>query len=203
MTNLRDLGPDNCSPPALDAEARAIVDKFEELFSEAAPPAAPRVPQSVRDEFAIEFPDDDDPARTQVLAASLQTRGGRREPAFASPEKQPLKDSKPAGPRLKPFELPRAVAAADGAEALPTSPRHERLPELGSVHGRRKSIAIFAGIAVALLVGMGAGYIAGKHPDAAASAAKTDSSPSIGQTLRFDYELTQRSQSGKPRNPVR
>ena len=203
MTNLRYLGPDNCSPPALDAEARAIVDKFEELFSEAAPPAAPRVPQSARDEFAIEFPDDDDQTLTQVLAAPSQVRGERREPALASPQKQSLKDSKPAGPRGKLFESPRAVAAAEAAGARPMSPRHERLPELGRVRGRRKSIAIFAGILVALLIGMGAGYIAGKHPDAAASAAKTDSSPTIGPTLRFDYELSRRSQSGKPGNPVR
>lgn len=185
----------------LDSEARDIVNKFEELFSEAAPPPVARSPQPTRDEFAIEFPDDDPPAM-RAAAAQPQARSERREPVFAPAERH-LEGSKLDAPRLRPFEMPRGAAPTGTGGDLPMSGQQLSPAFPSSVAGRRKSKAIFTSIAAALVIGIGAGYIAGTRTDTEAGAANAGSSPEIGQMLRFDYELTPPSKSAKKRNPIR
>ena len=202
MTDLKDLAPENYPVPALDAEARALVDRFEELFSGASLPDAPPSPQPAPDQFAIEFPDDGPPGR-RVAAAPTQARHQRRELVLAPAENRPPTDGKPDGLRAQAFELPRAVVAAERGAAVPLSGKREQPGLSGGTHARRKSTAIFVSIAAALIIGLGAGYIAGKRTDTPASEAKADSLPGTGPTLRFDYELTQPSQSGKRRDPAR
>ena len=202
MTDLKDLAPENYPAPALDVEARALVDRFEELFCGASPPDAPLSPQPAPDQFTIEFPDDGPPG-TGLAAASTQAPHRRRELVLAPAENRPLTDGKPAGLRGQAFELPRVVVAAESGAAVPLSGKREHPGLSGGMHSRRKSTGIFVGIAVALVIGLGAGYIAGKRTQIAASETKADSLPGTGATLRFDYELTAPSKSAKKRNPVR
>ena len=201
MTNLKDLAPENRPLPAVDSEARAIVDKFEELFSEAAPPSTPSAPKAGRDEFAIEFPDDD-PLATHTSVRPPRVRGEPRERLLAPASARAPQRHQDA-PWPEPFELPRAAATGsrEGVAASGEQAPMSAFP--GSVDGRRKSSAIFAGIAVALVIGIGAGYLAGKGSDTTANAVKGGPSAIIGPTLRFDYDLTRPPTSGKRRDPVR
>jgi hypothetical protein len=56
---------------------------------------------------------------------------------------------------------------------------------------RPHSIAV-AGAVLALVVGIGVGYVAGRSPDHGVSVGKTGASQQVSPQLRLDYDLRKR-----------
>jgi hypothetical protein len=154
------------SPQSSDPEAQAIVEEFETLYAGLAPAPPPEAPALKSDDFRIEFPEEKSaksvarPVPHPVQQAAIPLRPSARPEPIAAP--LPTRSKGRASPLAPP-------GIADGTRA------------------RRRSAVIVAGIAVALLVGIVGGYVAGKRETVpVASEPGAVASPE----LRLDYELT-------------
>jgi len=184
---------------AIDAETLEMIQTFDAFYGE--PTGAPAGEAAHAGGDAIEFPDD----------FQMAAQGGSHErapdsravdddlsidDAFAVLRAAESKGRTLAGPHAPdPDEDDAAFVSAsasagrsDAADARVTAPHFEPGPSW-SAKARAVWPKVLAAGAIALVVGVGLGYIAGHAPMPPSTYAKIEVSPAGGAQLRFDYEL--------------
>ena len=170
--------PDRAAP-ALDADMLELVQIFETRYAELTPEPDARDEAFVPDDFAFELPDDQ-PA-TRRMQAAVATR----------PVQPPMSHETETG-----GEEADSASRTDAGEPALDAPQPVRSepPEFRdwSTASRTGRPRLIAAIGIALAIGTGVGFIAGKAPASSAASAKIQPSPEGGARLRFDYALEQR-----------
>lgn len=184
----REPGARHAGEP-VDSETREVVETFEKLYAEFVPPPEPRDHVEGEDAFAVELPDDlpgtsrPVPPTARNAPASGVHSGNRRVVVAAAPQEAFSFPARRPAPQATP------VAERD----LSARPRVKSpAPPDWSTRSRTAWPRLLVAAAVALIIGVSLGYIAGRTPAPGAAAAKIERSPDGGSRLRFDYELHKR-----------
>ena len=207
---------DDASADSIDAETRDVIEKFEALYAQVEPAASEPAAHSADGDLRIEFPEDLDlPVEPRMRAPSVAP-AVRKTTAAAAAAPRPVGDDLGID---EAFALLRAAesrgrAAADRNAAEPDDDsRAPSLPNCESSTPTAKARVVstayepsqprvdwavrakaawpraLGAAAVALIAGVGLGYLAGHGPATRSTYAKIEISPHGGAQLRFDYEL--------------
>lgn len=168
-----------------EAELVELVDRFERLYTELTPAPESRSESRPCGDLVVELPDDAPAAEMSCHAIFSDTAAAHANAPRVTVDENPSaaaltpNDPVPRGHTESAQPALRDMASEEN-EDWSTNARRALWPRL-----------VIAG-AIALAVGAGAGYIAGKTRGSIAPAAKIQATPDGGARLRFDYELHRR-----------